>query len=164
MAEDRFANFASVKVTESAAGVLTFAEKLTGVGFGTGKGMLIDQIDYFLPIGTTQLMTAGGDFIQFGFTMSSGVSDLEDVGDNRLLHSGQISINALSAIGYNFIMQPFVYQFFPSLIVGTQRIFLAAKASGLAGPATVRARIYWRMVDLTDRVIAELVQVQILSS
>lgn len=162
--EDRFANFATIQVTESAAGSLTFAEKLTGVGFGTNKGMLIDQIDYFIPSASVLLCIGAGDYIDMGLVTSSGVSDLEDITDNRVIHSAQFQMRNLSSVGFEFVHMPIAHQFFPSLIIGTQRIFLAVKGISMAAVVTVRCRIYWRMVDLTDKVIAELVQVQLLSS
>ena len=164
MAEDRFANFATITVVESAANTLTFGEKLTGVGFGTNKGMLIDQIDYFIPNTTQELLVAGADGINFGLTTSSGVDDLEEVTDNRVIHSGQMFMRQLSAVGFLYTYMPLPFQFFPSLIIGTQKIFLAVHGVSLATPCTLRCRLYWRMVDLTDKVIAELVQVQLLSA
>jgi len=163
MAEDRYANWMGISVTESAANTQTSKESLTGVGFNTGKGMLIDQIDYFVPVATIALMTASGDEILFGIASSSGITDLEDVADSRILHSGSFHRRdhgtAASAI---FIHAPIQFQFFPSLIHAHQRLFLVIKGTGLATVGSIRARIYWRFIDLKDRDIAELVQATLL--
>ena len=158
MPEDRYANMGGIEVIESGANTLTFAEKLTGVGFNTKKGMLIDQIDYFIPNATQLLLLGNADMIRFALTVSSSVDDLEDVGDSRILHSGSWNLQSLSSVGFNFIKMPLSFQFFPSLIHAQQRIFLGVQGSSLASAATVRARFYWRFVDLNDRDISELVQ------
>lgn len=159
MAEDRYANWGSVSVTEEAAGTLTFQEKLTGVGFGTGKGMLIDQIDYFMPAATLALYLGTPDRVDFGLTSSVGVTNLEDIADSRMIHSAQLIMRLISGGDSHTLFQnPMTYQFFPSIILAHQRIFLAIKSDSLAAAATIRCRFYWRFVDLTDRNIAELVQ------
>ncbi len=165
MAEDRYANRAGITITESAAGVLTFQELVTGVGFGTKKGMLIDQIDYLMPNSTLALLVATGDRVNFGITISTGVTDLEDVTDLRILHSGFQEVRTFGTAGTALnVVQPHDYQFFPSLIHANIRIYLAVQAASLASPATIRARIYWRHIDLTDREVAELVQATLLQA
>jgi len=162
MAEDRYANWAGISATESAAGTLTFQELLTGVGFNTGKGMLIDQIDYFIPTATVALMVADADLVRFGITSSVGVTDLEDVTDGRILHSATYEKEFATAVGFIHIQMPLSYQFFPSLIHAFQRVHLAVQGISMASAATVRARLYWRFIDLKDREIAELVQATLL--
>lgn len=163
MAEDRYANWAGISAIESAANTLTFQEKLTGVGFGTGKGMLIDQIDYFITQASMTLLLATGDGINFGITSSTGITDLEDIADSRVVHTGQVFLHMRATVGMGeFEWMPHVYQFFPSIIIAHQRIFLAVEGVSLASAATIRARVYWRFVDLTDRNIAELVQATLL--
>lgn len=163
MAEDRYANWAGIAAVETAAGTIAFQEKLTAVGFGSKKGMLIDQIDYFIPAASVVLIIANSDLIRFAITSSSGVTNLEDTTDSRILHSGQVTFHGVGTVG-NFQLQiaPISFQFFPSLIHAHQRLFLAVQGVSLASVITVRARLYWRFVDLNDREIAELVQATLL--
>lgn len=162
MSEDRYANLAGIAVTESGPGVLTFTEKLTSVGLGTGKAMLIDQIDYFVVSDAVDDLVAVGDRIDMGITLSSGVTDLQDVTDSRILHSFQLAYHMASSVGFQVLHMPIRNQFFPSLITAHQRIYLACIGISLAAVITVRARIYWRYVDITDRNMAELVQATLL--
>lgn len=162
MAEDRFANRAGITVTESAAGTLTFQELITGVGFNTKKGMLIDEIDYYIPQATVALLVANPDEVRFGITSSTGVTDLEDATDSRILHSASFQRRESTAVGVEHLKFPLVYQFFPSLIHAHIRIHLAILGVSLATVANVRVRILWRFIDLNDREIAELVQATLL--
>lgn len=165
MPEDRYANRLGISVTESAAGTLSFQELVTGVGFQTKKGMLIDEISYFIPQSTLALLLAEADLVRFGITSSTGVTDLEDVTDSRILHSGQLTIRGFgtpaNAIAF---LNPIVFQFFPSIIHAHIRIFLGIQSASIASAATIRTRVLWRFVDLTDREIAELVQATLLSA
>lgn len=162
MAEDRYANAAGIAVTESAAGTITFNEKLTGVGFGTGKGMLIDEIQYFIPAASAALLVGDGDAITVGLTTSQGVTNLEDTNDGRIMDSVQISLQLLTGVGYLSRQMPLVHQFFPSLITANLRLYAAVVSASLASVATARIRFLWRRIDLTDRNIAELVQATLL--
>lgn len=165
MAEDRYANRAGIAVTESAAGTITFQELITGVGFNTKKGMLIDQLDYTLPQATLALLVGDQDLIRFAIVTSVGVGNLEDPTDLRILHAGQISIQLFGTAGnMNMTRMPLQHQFFPSLIHAHIRIYLAVQSGSLASAATVRARMLWRFVDLSDREVAELVQATLLQA
>lgn len=162
MAEDRYANWAGIVVTEGAANTLTFAEKLTAAGFGSRKGWLIDEIDYFPDRDAVEDVLAVGDELRFGITSSSGVTNLQDTTDSRIIHSGNFMVVQNTGVGYETHRIPWVYQFFPSLILAHQRIFLAVQGQSLAAAAILRARIYFRFIDLTDREITELVQATLL--
>lgn len=160
MAQDKFANIMSIEVTESAQGVLTFNEALTGAGFGTGRGMMIDQIDYFIPQATLALLTAGGDFMNMGITLSNGVTDLEDfTGDNRIIHSMSINTRAIGTAASGFyVQQPFSHQFFPPIIHGQPKLFAGVVSASISSAATIRIRIFWRYADLTNETILEIAE------
>ena len=159
MAQDSYANIMAAEVVESAAGTITFTEMLTGAGFGSNRGMVIDEIDYFIPQATATLMDADNDRLHYGLTLSSGVTDLEDSSDTRILHSAGLNIMAIGTAASGVIMfNPQVYQFFPPLIHGQPRIFLAIVSGALASAATIRVRIYWRYVDLTPAAILEIAE------
>jgi len=159
MAQDNYANIMSGEVTESAAGTLTFLEMLTGAGFGSGRGFIVDEIDYFVSKATLALMTTGGDSVQFGITLSSGVTDLEDFSDNRILHSASYTRKDMgTAASATYEQSPFVYQFFPPMIHGQPKMYLGIQAAGLASAAIMRTRIMWRYTDLTPQAIMEIAE------
>jgi len=163
MAEDRFANRVGLVVTESAANTITFQELVTGVGFNTKKGMLIDQLDYYIPAATIALLVAAADKVQIGITSSTGVPDLEDVVDSRILHSFSFErFNFGTPASATFFTQPYTHQFFPSMIHAHVRMYLAVQGVSLATAATARLRMLWRFIDLNANEIAELVQATLL--
>lgn len=164
MAEDRYSAWLGASVTESAAGTISFQSILTSVGFGSGKGMLIDEIDYFLPQATIDLFLAQPDRVEMGITTSTGVTDLADVTDSRIIHSSVFALELLSGVGFSWYRMPLVYQFFPALVHAHREIQLAVQGISMAASVTARARIYWRFLDLTDRNIAELVQAHLIQA
>lgn len=162
MAEDRYANLAGIAVTEAAAGTIEFQEKLTAAGFGSRKGWLIDEIDYFPTQATLDDIVVSGDILRMALTSSTGVTDLEDITDSRVIHSCYRAVQTNTSVGFQQYQVPFVYQFFPSKIIALQRIYLAVQGVSLAAVATLRATIHFRFIDLTDREITELVQATLL--
>lgn len=163
MASDKYANIATIDVTMSALNVLTFAELRTQVGIEpdrqSANAMIIDQIDYFPTRAMIQEMTAGSDAIAAAITVSNAVSDIEDFSDRRILHSFVLHVQQLSSVGAWFFTHPFSYQFFPPLITADRSLFLGAFSVGLASAGRIRARIYHRIVRVTQGEFIELAEV-----
>lgn len=161
---DRFANIMTFDVTESAAGAITFGTVQTNVGIDssrrTGVAILIDQIDYFVKSDNLALLVADNDSIQFGITISSGVTDLADMSDRRILDSGEIG-SVLSGAAANLSMHiaPMTKQYFPPLIMAERTIHLGVQGVSLASVARVRARVYYRTVQITAEEFVEIAEV-----
>ena len=159
MAEDRYANIMSGTVNMSAANIITFLAINTGVGLQSKQGMLIDQIDYFPTITALGEMTTAGDTIQFGLTVSNGVTSLFDFTDRRVIHSAILGrVDFGTAASAQLQALPVTRQFFPALIVAEPTLYFAALTAGLASAATIRFRVYFRFIELTDRNILEIAQ------
>lgn len=161
---DRYANIASLSVTESAAGTLTFTELRTGIGIDASRkeatAILIDEIDYYLAAGTLNLITASGDDILTGITVSNAVTSISDIGDARVLHSQVTTRMDFGTAGNGILFkQPDPHQFFPPLITAERSIFLGLQCNGLASPGTISARLYYRTVRLTEGEFIELSEV-----
>lgn len=159
--DDRYANVAAVSVTESAANTLTFGEVDFGIGLGAGVGLLIDQIDYyFSPTNLSSVFSLDNDSLVFGLTTNNTLTDLEGEFANRsVIHMGYLMMDFVTS-GMQFHRFPLTNQFFPPLIVGTNRgkLFLGAQGISAAAAATVKARIYFRYIRLTDREYLELAE------
>ena len=162
--QDKFGNLASAEVVESGAGTLTFTELVTGISLGAGKGIIIDQIDYSVAVATRALMTTATDWIAFGWCTSDAVTAATlNINNSRILHFARESRIDMGTAGSGVLVQdPRVYQFFPPLIFASPRIYLYAMGSGLASPGTVRSRIYYRNIDLTDKEYLELAETFVL--
>lgn len=164
MAEDRYANIATMQVPMTAANTLTFADLETGMGIRAGRqaadAMLIDEIDYFIPKGAIEDMTTAGDSINLALCVSDGVTSLADFTDRRILNFIQLSRADFGTAGNARIsIMPVVRQFFPPLVVGERKIFLGADSGGLASAFTPSARIYYRTVELTQGELLEISEI-----
>lgn len=160
--ESRFAKIARVRVTQSAANVLTFAEFQTGVGLaassilGEGTGWLIDQIDYYVRNLATA-MVAQGDILRYGITTSNAIAALEELEDQRILHAAERFIR-LTTSGQAETLQPQTFQFFPALLWAEPTLFIASDGESLAAAADVVARIHYRTIELDTQLIFEVAQ------
>ncbi len=161
---DRFANIMTFAATESAAGVVTFAEVVTNVGIDssrrTGVAILIDEIDYYVGLATLGEMTANGDDVLAALTISNNVPALEAISDRRILDAMTMTRQDYgTAAGAGVIIRPIVKQFFPPLIMAERSIYLGVQGSGLASPATCAARVYYRTVQITAEEFVEIAEV-----
>ena len=162
--EDRFANLASVTVTEATPGTLAYAELLTGISIGAGIGLLLDKIDYIFSIGTINDIILPTHYVKAGWFTSKNSTDF-DFNDRRLismiaLHGGPtIGTNAGSG---NFIRQPADVNFSPPLIIASPRLFLGVLGGAIAGAANVISRIYFRYQPLSDKEYLELAETFVL--
>lgn len=166
---DRFANFASIEVTQSAANTLTFASLATNMGFlgrrDQALAMIIDEIQYSPGAAGLALMTGNQDDIIIGLTTSDQILDLEDLTDNRLLDfHGIFRIDLGTAASASLEQFPWRKQFFPPIITAERTLFAACNSSGLASALTVRLRILYRVETLSGSELVELSEVFRLTS
>jgi len=157
---DRFANVAALTVTMSAANTLTFGTLATNMGFlgrrDQALAMVIDEIQYQVPIAMVTEMTATGDDVLLAITSSELPTNLEDLTDRRIIDYMAVSNLALTAVGFQSFDFPRRKQFFPPLITAERTLFLAANSTGLASAHTCRARILYRVETLTGAELVEL--------
>ena len=161
---DRYANIMTFDVVESSAGVITFAEVQTNVGIDasrrSGVAILIDEIDYYLTQSQYALLLADNDAIQFGVTISSGVTNLDDFTDRRILHADSVfwSEGGVAA-SHTIVHGNSKNQFFPPLIMAERQIFLAVLGVSLASVVRLRARVYYRTVQIDANQFVEIAEV-----
>lgn len=160
--EDRFANRITAKVVMSAADTLTWVEVQTGVSLGSGVGMLIDSVEYFWDMATKALMSANQDYLVAAWTTSNVPTDLNEINDQRIIHQANFQVRLDTAVGFQLLKEPHVYQFFPPLIVASPKVYLGFDTSGLASAGTVRSRMYFRYIELTDKEYLELAETNLL--
>jgi len=162
--QDRYANIAAAQVVMSGADAETFTELITGISLGQGKGMLIDQIDYHVAQAALEDLVATGDSLQMGWTTSNVAGSL-GLTRRTTIHIAQLMsgpiIGTPASAGLP-ISLPLVYQFNPSMIVATPRLYLAADSNSLAAAASVTSRFYFRYIDLTTREYLELAEAYVL--
>lgn len=163
-AEDRFSNVATVTVVESAANTLTFVELATGISLGQGIGMLIDQLDYYVNTVSRNLIVGALDELVMAWTanrtMTSVQPDVPGVIHTALLQNENVV--GTPASNAAIARSPLVHQFFPPMIVAAPRLYCAVQGGSLGSAATVRFRMYFRYIPLTDKEYLELAEAFIL--
>jgi len=160
MAEDRFANVFTAEVIQSAANVLTFAELNFGITLRDRTAIVIDQLYWFPAVGTIFLMTDEADDITMALCVSDQITDINDMGDRRILAAQSILATGFGtpASAALYIL-PLKDNFAPPLIVLPNRIFIAVNSTGLATAATVRLRMHFRTVSITqDQQLIEVLE------
>ena len=154
--QDRFANIAMVSATESGVTTLTYKELLTGVSLGASIGILIDQIDYFIPNTAFNSLVDDGDGLQIAWCVSDTPTAL--VADDRsIIHMMEMTKELLTS-GVAIDLSPKVFQFFPPIIRASPRLYLAVLGVATAAALTVQSRLYFRYIDLTTQEYLELAE------
>ena len=164
MASDKYANIATVSVTESAADTLTFQELRTQAGIDSSRkkatALIIDEIDYQIERATLGAMGAASDSLMFAITLSNAITDLLDISDRRILHAGYIMRQDFGTAGSAGMFQsPLVYQFFPPLITADRSLYLGVQGAATGIANTLRVRIYHRVAEITEGEFIELAEV-----
>lgn len=159
MADDRFANIATISTTESAANTLTFNGIQTGVGAQFMLGMIIDKIHYYVDDAFDELVGAG-DKITVAITISNKITSIGDISDRRILHSFGLERQDGGAPVDNPLIykSPEVVDFTPPILHAEQNMWLGVKGNSLANPVTCAVRVYFRYIALTDKNFVELAQ------
>lgn len=156
---DRWASIATVQTTESAAGTITFSSINTGVGLATKRGLLIDELQFFVGLTDLNLILAETDAIDMGLTVSNGVDDLSDFTDRRILQNLTLSrADHGTAASGELVQMPIIQQFFPALITAEQTLYFGVKGISLAAVFTAKLRILFRYIELSDRDVLEIAQ------
>lgn len=162
--EDRFSNMLSAEVTETAAGSLTYTEIVTGISLGMGIGMLIDKIEYDITGPSLALLVAAADSMDLGWLTSNAPTNIS-ITDRRVIHKismrkGPIIGTAASSAEIELL--PKVFEFKPAIIFAAPRLYLAVQGGSLTAVVTLRSRIYFRYIELTDKEYLELAETFIL--
>lgn len=152
--KDLYVNTAYGKVTESAAGTLTFSEIPTNVSVFEKLGWILTRIEWFVPPATSALLVANDDLIHMALTASDNL--------NALL------LNAPAVVDYHLFEasevlrgQPLIRDFSTlpggGKIIAPRPLYVAIKSASLATPASVETRISFTQKELAADEYLELV-------
>lgn len=161
---DKYLNLATQQVTMSGANTETFADITTGISLGQGRGMLIDQIEYFPDQASLELLIATGDRILFGWTASDAVGSLAER-SRTTIHLASLGVQppiGTPASSGGPISLPLAYYFDPPLIIAAPRMFLACGSTSLSAAAGLSSRLYFRYIELTPQEYLELAETFVL--
>jgi len=159
--QDNFANIAAIRVTESAANTLTYAELATGISLGQGIGMIIDGWDWKVTRAskTTALANAEGDGADLAMCTSNSLTDLTNFNDRRMILKADTYVQVTGAVTSQQQMSlGWKDTFSPPLIIAAPRLFFAVKGTGLTTALVVDFRLYFRYIDLSVQEYLELAE------
>lgn len=160
MAEDRFANVFTAEATQGGANALVFTELTFGITLRDRIAIVIDELYFYASRTAIQEMTAVGDQLQWALVVSDQVTDLNDLGDRRILYATFVQrADFGTAAGAAHIRIPIKESFAPPLISLPNRLYFAANSEGLATAAIFRLRMHFRTVSITqDQQLIEVLE------
>jgi hypothetical protein len=150
---DQFANKAYVQVIESSAGTLTYSELQSNINIMDKVAWVIHRVEYYLSDSTLLRLAADQDSVLVAWTSSNKLTTL-DLGDASVIDFLKITVRDFGTPGNNYIWnQPIIREFnnLPGggLIVAPRPLYLAILGGNLSGVATVSARMYFTVRELS---------------
>lgn len=163
---DKFANIASISVTESAANTLTFKKLETGIALFDKIAWVIHRLETYLSIPDAGLLNSDTDSLFFGLTASNTVSTLLNGAtqtDPSIFYGGRWRRSDFGTAATAILhLAPWVIDFtnLPGggLIVPPSPLYGAAQGSGCAAASTVIFRLYYTNLPLSPDEYWELVE------
>ncbi len=160
MAEDKYANVFNAEVTLSAANTLTFAPLQFGIQLRDRIGIEIRELFYWYTDAALLEMTTAGDSLTWALTRSDQITDINDVGDDRIIDVHTMTRMDFGTAGSGqFQERPLKKSYNPPLLVLPTRLHFAARTAGLASAAVMRMRMHFTTVSISqDAILKELLE------
>jgi len=159
---DDFANIFAGSLTESAAGTLTFSNKLEmGYSLGDNVGLILHRIDYHIPHANMEYLLDNGDYVQWGLATSNQISSPGFSGSNQIDYRElQRHKYGTAASGWD-MTQPIASSDFTNLpaggvLIAPNPLYFHLKGVSLASPMTIYWRMYFTAVTLNDKGFREM--------
>ncbi len=162
MAEDKFANYAIISVTESALNTLTFKKLETGISLNEKVAWILSRVEYAISGLNATFFNATGDALRFGFSVSNAFST-PSLSEVTVIDWNQVRREDLGAAASGFfVMNPIIKDFsmLPGggILVPPTPLYLYAVGEGLTAATTVVVRMhyttkvlkvdeYWELVE-----------------
>ena len=159
---DKFANQAVIVCTESAANTLTFKKLETGISLFEKVAWLISRIDYFLHLGTLDLLLGAADAVYCGLTATDQMASLAltNAAVIDLLYMGFCLRGAAASFEIKECMVTHDLSTLPSggIIVPPNPLYGAIVGGSLAAAATITIKIFYTNYQLSVEEYWELVE------
>lgn len=159
---DKFANIAYLKVTESSAATLTFAQLQLANNLISEKAALILNRAEFMVSGLASLNSTG-DYVDIALTVSDRVTPLDDLSQPEILfHQAVERVDHGTAATSHLVEWPFTRDFnsLPGggILVPADRLYLGIKGTGTTPAISAIMRLYYTVISLTTDDYWELIQ------
>jgi hypothetical protein len=163
LVQDEYPNVAYAALTQSAANDLSFERIDTSISVHDKIGWELLSAEYIFSTNIIELMTATGDYINFGLILDNTTSAVT-YDDRNVVDYNRIDRNDCGAAADNVIFlnhlpikRNFIMEFGGPLLVLPVRLYMYIKTNGLASAATIKVRIYYKLKSLDDRDYSEIV-------
>jgi len=158
---DKYSNMMVINLVESAANTLTFEQAPQVTTLMEKKAFLINRIEYNIPFPSRDLLVAAGDAIYYGMSLSDRWA-APLLTETTIVDFNALSIHFLTGVGFEYhptsILKDFSTLPGGGLLLPTRPMFLYIVGESLAGPASIAARIFFTIQDLTPQDYWDLVE------
>ncbi len=162
---DKFANMATITVTESAANTLTYKKLETGMSLFEKYAWIINRIEYFFTFNAT-LFNASADTLALALTTTNTRSTImtnATFTDPSVLDLLQITRTDIGAAASGFMITNPIVKDFSSLpggglIAPPAPMYGAAEGSSLVSATTSIIKLYYTILELNTEDYWELVE------
>lgn len=159
---DTFAQFAALKVTESAANTLTSTKFNFPFSIMDKMALIISRIEYDWQT-IAAALGAANDRIVAAITCAASVTDIEDVTDPLILDSYRTSRYDIGTPATSFFFrQPYVKDFSNlaggGILVAPNPLYLMVEGQGAAAACACAVRMYYTYVELNTDEYWQLVE------
>lgn len=164
--KDKFANVATITVTESAANTLTWQKLETGFSLTEKVAWVISRIEWYVTGDLSTLFNAANDRLFLALTVYNGLTTLASAAafrDPTILDMYVLSREDFGAAASGIMFErPFIKDFsnLPGggLIVPPAPLYMGAQGVSLASASTNMAKIFYNTLNLKTEDYWELVE------
>lgn len=159
--QERFAQYAFLALTESAANTLTSLKLETGLTVADKRAWLISRIEYTLPLG---LLVGSADGIEFGIAaVQASVMDLPLSTDQGVLDYNNVGVGVWGAAANAQVYDTRHIRDWSQLpggglLTSGHSIYAWVKGTSLASACSVYVKIWYQTLELANDEFWDLVQ------
>ena len=158
---DTYANYAAVKVVESAANTFTASKFAFPFSIMDKMALLISRIEYW--VGDMGILNSSGDVLVLGIGTASSISDVSNQADPQIIDSVSLGRFDLgTAASGLYFANPLVKDFSDlpgqGILVAPSPLYAWAKGSGAGGASTVWTKLFYTYMELNTDEYWQLVE------
>lgn len=160
--KDKYANLLTHEITMSAANTFTVSEVDVGLSLFDKAGIVINRIEYHVPGGVINEMTATGDYFTVGILTNDSATSLDPAALSTIdaITVRRMDMGTAGAV-WVFSM-PIVrdYSMLPSggIIITPRPWFVGMTTAGVASAGTCTVRFFFTIVKLSGEDYFELLE------
>jgi len=140
----------TAEVVQVAANSMTWAEMNFGMTLRDRVGLVIDELYWYPAKAMIGEMTTTGDYFAAAISQSDSPASLS-IDDRRIISIQEwVRLDFGTAAGGQLVHLPKKLSFAPPLITLPNRLFIGLVSAGLASAGTMRLRMHFRTVPISE--------------